>query len=198
MNADTNQYDGSEPDSLPMLDRAMARAARLDRQTRVGNLPNPNRAVVPPAHRPPLIGRWMKLRSTRRPKLAGVADPNTENPAPPDATSDVLSGPETFVEQDIDGISGIDIDRLMATVADLGTKSSQRVPVAADILGGHAVSPPPPVSDAAPKPPLQSEGAATASPELPPALERAQPGLLAALIRLWRGRLAQDGGRNGG
>lgn len=52
-----------------------AAAQRQNRQARVGILPNANRLDLPPKKQPPLIGRWMRLRSTRRPPTdVGVAE----------------------------------------------------------------------------------------------------------------------------
>ena len=52
-----------------------AASRRQNRQARVGILPNANRLDLPPKKQPPLIGRWMRLRSTRRPPTdSGMAE----------------------------------------------------------------------------------------------------------------------------
>lgn len=54
---------------------------RASRQARVGILRNPNAPRVPPPHRPPLSGKWMRLRSSRRP-LAGAEGAGPSDPQP--------------------------------------------------------------------------------------------------------------------
>jgi len=177
----TKAYGGA---SFPM-DRALLRAARLDRQTRVGILPNPNRAEMPPAHRPPLMGRWMKLRSSRRP-AGQAADRDTA----PDQTVAETGRPDPMdlpiVESDMGEIARIDIPRLMAAVADLGHKAPAREPITAQSLGKGRTGP-------APGPSSQDQALIEAlrdlqTPDAECPHPEARPTLLSRLAGLWAAR----------
>jgi hypothetical protein len=102
----------------------------MDRQARVGILRNLNRPPLPPTHCPPLIGRWMPLRSSRRPPQPEGADTGGAGGTgpQPDARDHAETGVGGFVQTGSDGISGIDIDRLIASVEAMGQKSGTRVP----------------------------------------------------------------------
>lgn len=146
---------------------AQRRAQRQERQARVGILRNPNRAPNPPSHRPPLMGKWLPLRSSRRPSQGAAPPPEAEveDDSPP-----VLAG-------DNGEIQGIDLARLMDSIEGLGRKPPGRAGVADHIL---RAKPP-----AAPPPPRPSEDArlAEAMRAPPPAEADEPPPLAPGLLR---------------
>lgn len=113
----------------------------ISRQQRLGILYNPNHAPLPPARRAALLGKWPSLRSSRRPRtdpgpnaareLEGLAEgraaPSVAARADSINAVDSTGEPETGLLQDTAG-NGLRIDtaRLMAAVADLGQKQSDR------------------------------------------------------------------------
>lgn len=122
--------------------RGTRRVQRQERQARVGILRNPNRVPGPPAHRPPLIGKWLPLRSSRRPPEMGEEAVPCWDPAPADdeSRSSVLEG-------DNGEIRRIDLAWLMESVEGLGQKRPARVGIADHIVDA---APPParPAEDA--------------------------------------------------
>jgi len=146
---------------------------RANRQARVGILPNPNRPVVPPPRRPPLVGKWMRLRSSRRPPppadplAAGPADPGqpgADAALAPDVdtgTAAASLGVAGIVDRDGDAIRRIDLDRLARSVEGLGQNHRQRSGIADQMqpeadAPGPATAPPaaPAVAPAAPAAPV--------------------------------------------
>lgn len=127
--------------------RLAARADRRARQARVGILRNPNRKPLPPPRRPPLMGRQLSLRSSRRPPKPGPADaPGPE----PTADSALVLG--------ADGqIARIDVDRLAALADRLGDWRPRRAKFGAGIIADD------PAPDAAP--PAPASGASALEPE---------------------------------
>jgi hypothetical protein len=96
----------------------------MDRQARVGILRNLNQPTLPPPHRPPLMGRWMPLRSSRRPPQPDATGAG-EVPVGPQVGWDRHQG-DMFVRSGSDGIAGIDIAHLMASVEGMGQKAAPR------------------------------------------------------------------------
>lgn len=109
------------------------RLSRLERQGRVGILRNPNDPPRPPPRKTALMGRWLSLRSGRRPsveRIEGAAQKVIEQ----------LGGevgaptPLAALRHDSDGqLAGIDIATLMASVDGLGTQKPIRTPYGAQI-----------------------------------------------------------------
>jgi hypothetical protein len=102
---------------------------RLDRQARVGILRNLNRPAVPPPHRPQLMGRWLRMRSSRRPPHLAE-----------DAQGEPDAYPHTMVQSPLvqtgqDGIARIDIAQLMASVEGVGHAPRPRSGYAATVTG---------------------------------------------------------------
>lgn len=154
---------------------ALRRAQRQERQARVGILRNPNRVPNPPPHRPPLMGKWLPLRSSRRPPER--AEEEEAPPPAPEAEADAAS-----VLADADGaIRGIDLDRLMNSIEGLGHKRTSRAGLADHILLGQQPPRPPEdarLAEALRTPPPEAE----AEPPPPPGRLR---GVLARLLGAW-------------
>lgn len=152
------------------------RATRAPRQGRVGILPNPNRKPMPPPRRPPLIGRFMQLRSSRRPPL--VPDP----PATPAPDPEAARSADVVRQRD-GAIAEIDIDQLNALADSLTAhRPRRRVGIADHIMRDR----PPEVAMGAPTPPPDD------APDDPPVVQAAPT----AMNRL-RGYLARLAGRGG-
>jgi hypothetical protein len=115
----------------PAQDPVLRSRQRLDRQARVGILRNQNRPSLPPPHRPQLMGRWMQLRSSRRP-------PPQDNAATAPQPDRDHAAPVQLVESGSEGITRIDIARLMTSVEGMGHPSRQRDSFAADVMQGPA------------------------------------------------------------
>ncbi|WP_417597632.1 hypothetical protein [Pararhodobacter oceanensis] len=153
----------SESLSTPTPTAAMSRRKlRLDRQARVGLLRNPNQPPKPPLRRASLMGKWLNLRSSRRaqraaagpkapppaaldetayfathplvgegpPKRAEVSDmpraaelPEVGDPVTPQAEA-AVEGSETL---------SLDIEKLMASVEDLGSAPPPRSAYGSDM-----------------------------------------------------------------
>jgi len=127
----------------PARQDAGPRQGRKNRQARVGILPNPNRAALPPPHRPPLMGRFPRLRSSRRPPpgmddggelaLTG-ADPAFAVGGAPGASAE--SDGDLGLVLDPDGrIARIDVDRLIDSVRDRALPRTRRAGYADHLLG---------------------------------------------------------------
>lgn len=140
--------------SLPTSAR---RAQRQERQARVGILRNPNRPPQPPPRKAALMGKWPRLRSSRRPAEGDAfADPEAEAMAllaagsagaPADARPTTAqtaaqadeaprratAAGSAVLHQQGDRITGIDIDGLMDSVRDVGRDASARRSYAADL-----------------------------------------------------------------
>ena len=111
------------------------RRARLERQARVGLLPNPNQPPKPPPRRAALMGKWVDLRSSRRIKAAERAKARAAEQsavavgnASPEQSPQVL---DTIARDESGLVSGIDIGGLMDAVRELGTDKPIRTPYAA-------------------------------------------------------------------
>jgi hypothetical protein len=85
--------------------------ARRERQGRVGILRNPNSPPAAPARRVTLTGKWMRLRSTRRPSAAV----DLPDPAP------LPAEPVPIVVEGEDGVR-INLAELQKTVAEIAPK----------------------------------------------------------------------------
>ena len=139
-----------------------ARATRQDRQARVGILRNPASPPRPPARRAPLMGRWLNLRSSRRPAGAQVA-------AAAEAVVTAFAGdragprPAMPVRRAADGsVQSIDIAGLMASVENLAGKGPVRTAFAASMRAdGDAAGVSPAARPAARKPPILSAEASS-------------------------------------
>ena len=149
--ADEFGQDGAGPDAQA---RNAARANRRARQARVGILRNPKCKPLPAPRRPPLIGRHVSLRSSRRPP---TADPAPEGAGPNDLTTD------TALVLESDGqIARIDIDRLAAIADRLADWRPRRAAFAAPIVERDASS-----AEDCPAPSPASPIAEAESPALP-------------------------------
>ena len=113
-------------DSAPAADPAADRRAR---QARIALLRNPNRKPLPPPRRPPLLGRNLKLRSTRRPGTPPAPEPEVSAAeAPPVPDTPLLRDPEGRILR-------IDVDRLEAMTQALLPPRQVRSAYAEQILG---------------------------------------------------------------
>ena len=117
------------------------RAQRQERQARVGILRNPNRPPQPPARKAALMGKWPRLRSSRRPANM----PETDFDTPADAQVQLqgsAQGQVPLVEQTDDQITGINIAGLMDSVRDIGRDQGNETAVrrsfAADLREAEA------------------------------------------------------------
>ena len=159
-------------------DAVSRRRLRQERQSRVGILRNPNTPPLPPPRRAPLMGKWMRLRSSRRPPPGGV-DVLPDESAVPVASSAPAPVSTARPAVTLDGagrVEAIDIGGLMASVDDLGQVTAPRAAFAADMRQEH---PPntlkplaPPRQAMAPPPQTWLEGD-SASPEGDDAVEMA-------------------------
>lgn len=132
---DVGDHDAAAAEAARQVEQRMAR--RRERQARVGLLRNTNQPPPPPMRRPPLIGRRLSLRSSRRPKPA--AEPES---APPSATPDIASD-LPLIESQAGRISGVDIDRLARLAETLAAAPHARPSYAEQILGGGPAPHPP-------------------------------------------------------
>lgn len=118
------------------------RQSRLDRQARVGILRNPNDPPRPPPRKAPLMGRWLSLRSGRRPPPAQVEGAARAVVAQA-ADQAGQPAPDLALRRDADGqLAGIDIAQLMASVDGLGTQKPVRTPYAAQMRPDMPAAPP--------------------------------------------------------
>ncbi|MFN3953907.1 MAG: hypothetical protein ACK4LQ_05585 [Pararhodobacter sp.] len=150
--SDTNQAPSQAPASA-------RRAQRQERQARVGILRNPNRPPLPPARKAALMGKWPRLRSSRRPTnieaeleaavasdVQAHAASDSGAMAPPGTRHDAAASAETrargpaapIVTQNDDQVTGIDIAGLMDSVRDIGRSASTRKSYAADLRAAEA------------------------------------------------------------
>lgn len=118
--------------------------ARRERQARVGILRNPNSPPAPPARRVALTGKWMRLRSTRRPSTRS-APQELEGVEPVPFVTEGGMGPR------------INLEALQQTVAGLSAKPQRKA-----FAQGFRPGLPP----AEPAP--QGQGAATEPGQSPP------------------------------
>lgn len=139
-------------DSPPADSAYRRRQSRIARQARVGILRNTNEPPRPPPRKAALTGRWLSLRSSRRPPQQEVVEAALAVTHPPDGGADPANLPLAALRHDEQGrLAGIDVARLMASVAGLGTAKPIRTPYGADI---RPDVPPPslnPVSGAMPR-----------------------------------------------
>lgn len=117
------------------------RAQRQERQARVGILRNPNRPPQPPARKAALMGKWPRLRSSRRP--ANMPETDFDNAGDAQATAQATAAANTpLVEQTDDQITGINIAGLVDSVRDIGRESGRDTAVrrsfAADLREAEA------------------------------------------------------------
>ncbi|GAB4268533.1 MAG: hypothetical protein Kow0013_19370 [Pararhodobacter sp.] len=122
-----------QPSDPPTLRARM----RQERQARVGILRNTNQPPRPPARRAKLMGKWLNLRSSRRPH------PRTEPAAQPAApakvaqphapANDAAAEPFVGVSLAADGsVAAIDVKSLMASVEGYGTAQPVRAAFASE------------------------------------------------------------------
>lgn len=112
---------------------SVRRQSRQDRQARVGILRNPNDPPRPRPRKAPLMGRWLSLRSARRPPAAQIEDAALAVVAQV-AEQAGQPAPDLALRRDADGqLAGIDIAQLMASVDGLGTQKPVRTPYAAQM-----------------------------------------------------------------
>lgn len=143
------------------------RQSRLARQARVGILRNTNEPPRPPTRKATLTGRWLSLRSSRRPPAQQVVEAALAVTHPPDGGSDPANLPTAALRHDDQGrLAGIDVAGLMASVAGLGTSRPIRTPYGAEIRPDVA-----PVPAATPRvpPPVAAERPDLEPPDPPPA-----------------------------
>jgi hypothetical protein len=116
---------------------ALQRQRRRERQARVGLLRNPNGKPAPPPRRPPLIGRHLSLRSSRRPCPPGGAGNGITGIAPDEGSRDppVREDPAPLVVAEAGRIARIDVDRLRALAESMRPSVPARTAFAADIIG---------------------------------------------------------------
>lgn len=134
------------------LDTAIRRARedarrdrQLERQARVGILRNPNQPPAPPARKAPLMGKWLRLRSSRRPPADLVEQLDsyeTLNPQAQHALAVSDRSRPSLVRHDGDQVTGVDISGLMESVQDLAPNEAERTPFAADLEAAQAEIPP--------------------------------------------------------
>lgn len=142
--SDTNQAPSQAPASA-------RRAQRQERQARVGILRNPNRPPLPPARKAALMGKWPRLRSSRRPSTIeseleddfaadaqAQAAPAAGTMTAPSAETRASDPAAPIVTQDDDQVTGINIAGLMDSVRDIGQSASTRKSYAADLRATEA------------------------------------------------------------
>ena len=158
------------------------RQSRVERQARVGILRNPNEPPRPPPRKASLTGRWLSLRSSRRPPTQEVVDAAFAVSQTPDSSRDTAALPAAALRHDDQGrLAGIDVAGLMASVEGLGTSRPIRTPYGAEIRPDVAPPPAP-----RPRPRIEAEEPSeTADPPPPPPAPPAMRGPEAA-IRLPR------------
>lgn len=117
----------------PAIDRTRRRISRIERQARVGILRNTNEPPRPPPRRASLTGRWLSLRSSRRPPPPSEAAVSPVAEAPPPRLEDAI-------RLDPEGrVAGINVPGLIAAVEGLGTQKPIRTPYGANIRPDSAV-----------------------------------------------------------
>jgi hypothetical protein len=154
-------------ESTGSLSEARGSKPRAGRQARVGILRNPNQPAVPPQRRPPLVGKWMRLRSSRRPTAVSDADHAPDDSLPdehrapdqastPDGVPQANAATAGIVDRDGEAIRRIDLDQLCRSVEGLGQTRPQRSGIADHMLPAHdTVAPEPAAPDTDNGPPLQ-------------------------------------------
>lgn len=134
----------------PTIDREAMRALRMrmrgERQARVGILRNPNRPPRPPARRAALTGRWLNLRSSRRPgqKPDQTADPCVDPARAADGQAASSTDPAGAAAASLapvilanDGhVEKIDVAGLMASVDGIAGAKPVRASFAAEFRNG--------------------------------------------------------------
>ncbi|MFN4100349.1 MAG: hypothetical protein ACK4GT_11280 [Pararhodobacter sp.] len=119
------------------------RMTRQERQARVGILRNPASPPRPPARRAPLMGRWLDLRSSRRPCGSRVEEA-AESVLTSLAADPAGPRPVVPVRRAADGsVESIDIIGLMASVEGVASRAPVRSAFDAS-LRADAETPPPP------------------------------------------------------
>lgn len=114
---------------------------RLERQARVGILRNLNAPPRPPARRANLMGKWMNLRSSRRPQSGQVI---TAVEAICAEAGIEAASVENIVQSRDDGtVESIDIAGLMSSVANLGQAAPVRNSFGANMRPDRDIAPPP-------------------------------------------------------
>lgn len=112
---------------------------RLERQARVGILRNLNAPPRPPMRRANLMGKWMNLRSSRRPKSGQVI---TAIEAIYAEAGIKATSVENIVQSRDDGtVESIDISSLMSSVANLGTSAPVRNAFGANMRPDREIAP---------------------------------------------------------
>jgi len=119
------------------------RMSRQERQARVGILRNPASPPRLPARRTPLMGRWLNLRSSRRPSGSSVAAAAESVVTTLTANHDGPR-PSVPVRRAADGsVQAIDIAGLIASVEGIGGAAPARIPFAASMRADADAAPPP-------------------------------------------------------
>jgi hypothetical protein len=170
---DVDEHDAAAAQAARLADQQMAR--RRERQARVGLLRNTNRPPLPPMRRPPLIGRHLSLRSSRRPKPA--PDPVVAE-SPPDPTPALTLDSPAVIESEAGRIASIDIERLERLAEALSPPTRSRMGFSDRFLGAPDTR-----SEAAPAPPEPPSAESVPDPLAEPA-PPTPPGWRAALARL--------------
>ena len=174
----------ADPPSADSVHRR--RQSRLARQARVGILRNPNEPPRPPPRKASLTGRWLSLRSSRRPPAQEVVEAALAVTNPPDGGTDAADLPRAALRHDDQGrLAGIDVAGLMASVEGLGTAKPLRTPYGAGIRPDMA-----PVNSATPRPrarprPAEDPDPVADAPDPPPPPSTEAPPPRRKRGRLW-------------
>lgn len=171
---DVGEHDAAAAEAARQAEQQMAR--RRERQARVGLLRNTNRPPPPPMRRPPLIGRHLVLRSSRRPKPA---------PEPAEMAADIAAD-LPLIDAEAGRISRIDVDRLARMAESLAGAPRPRPGYADRVLGGAAPAPAAEGGAEAPSDPPDPAESSEARPG--PAFEPQAPDGWRAVLARWLGR----------
>lgn len=111
------------------------RRLRQERQSRVGILRNPNMPPRPPPRRAALMGKWLRLRSARRPPPGGIHLLPDEDavPLPSGVAETPPHSPPAVVTDSSGRVEAIDISGLMASVDGLGKVQAPRASFGAEL-----------------------------------------------------------------
>ena len=132
-------------DSAPHESAALRRRSRQERQARVGILRNINNPPRPPTRRAHIMGRWLDLRSSRRPHATAVEQAAQDVVARLSPEPDAPRAPLPLRRAENGGVLAIDIAGLMASVAGIGSEAPIRAAYGATMRadGATPAAPPP-------------------------------------------------------